>query len=80
MTRHPRPRLRPDEVACLRYLSAYPDGAEPPRVSQLLLDSLVRRGLIEQCPLLAFPGLPRYERYRVTARGRRLLRQHIGQD
>lgn len=64
--------LDAEELACLYYLSRYPD-AEPGRCSAVVLDRLLARGMVEQVRLLSLPVLGQTVRYRITARGRAAL-------
>jgi hypothetical protein len=69
--------LRPQERACLRYLARNPDSS-PPHFSTVLLEGLMARGLLERSRSLSLPPLPAQNRYRLTPRGRRVLRSIPG--
>ena len=62
------------ELACLRRLEREPDAQQP--CSQAVLDRLVRKGLVEQRPLLCIPIVPQRCGYHLTAAGRQALAKH----
>jgi hypothetical protein len=59
------------ELACLRRLARDPDAHQA--CSQLVLDELLVKGLVEKQPSLGLPVLPQRGGYHLTAAGRRAL-------
>ena len=66
-------RLNATELACLHYLSSYPE-AELSQFDGRLVQRLVDRGLIDRVLLMALPVLPRQVRYRLSEKGRAVLK------
>lgn len=66
-------RLNSTELACLRYLLSYPE-AELYQFDWRTVDRLLEWGLIDRVLLMALPILPRQVRYRLTEKGRDVLK------
>lgn len=65
-------RLSATDLACLRYLSYYPD-AELFQFDERVVGRLLAEGLVERVLQLAYPVLPQRYRYRLTSKGRSVL-------
>ena len=65
-------RLSAAALACLRYLSHYPD-AELFQFDGQVVRRLLAEGMVEQGLQLAYPVLPQRYRYRLTPKGRTVL-------
>ena len=66
-------RLTATELACLRYLLNYPE-AELSHYDNHLIERLLHLGLIDRVMRLALPIIPQHVRYRLTEKGRFVLK------
>lgn len=65
--------LNTTELACLRYLLSYPE-ADLSQFGERVVNRLVEGGLIERVLLMTLPVLPRQVRYRLSEKGRAVLK------